>query len=494
MSHSKMPEEAKAQIKEKVRRLPHKPGVYQMKDRIGQVIYVGKAKDLKKRVSTYFQASRKLTIAQPKIRAMIDLIHDFEIIIVKSEAEALLLEGQLIKKYKPRYNTDFTDDKRFLLVRVDPREPLPRFRLTRNRTDSNSRYFGPFAHSGHLRKTLAELRRRFGILLSDGTPVELPDGRWRLYDDARAEIYQNPNELTTEEYALRLDAACEFLEGKAREWLAELKAEMKVAAEARRYEEAAKLRDRIEALERTASRTRKFERNLLGTHNHSQVVKRLKEKLAIKRTPRRMECFDISHISGSFCVASMVSFKDGSPDRKSYRRFKIKSFVGNDDFRAMEEVVGRRYRRLHEEGKAFPDLVVIDGGAGQVTAALKAFLSQGLEPPELIGLAKRNETVIFSDGREPLNLPHHDPALRLLQHIRDEAHHFANSFNAELRSKRLRESILDDFSGLGTQRKQQLLLHFGSIEKLRSAQVDQLTKVEGIGKLTAERLVDFLKS
>jgi excinuclease ABC subunit C len=489
-----MPEEAKAQIKEKVRRLPHKPGVYQMKDRIGQVIYVGKAKDLKKRVSTYFQASRKLTIAQPKIRAMIDLIHDFEIIIVKSEAEALLLEGQLIKKYKPRYNTDFTDDKRFLLVRVDPREPLPRFRLTRNRTDSNSRYFGPFAHSGHLRKTLAELRRRFGILLSDGTPVELPDGRWRLYDDARAEIYQNPNELTTEEYALRLDAACEFLEGKAREWLAELKAEMKVAAEARRYEEAAKLRDRIEALERTASRTRKFERNLLGTHNHSQVVKRLKEKLAIKRTPRRMECFDISHISGSFCVASMVSFKDGSPDRNSYRRFKIKSFVGNDDFRAMEEVVGRRYRRLHEEGKAFPDLVVIDGGAGQVTAALKAFLSQGLEPPELIGLAKRNETVIFSDGREPLNLPHHDPALRLLQHIRDEAHHFANSFNAELRSKRLRESILDDFSGLGTQRKQQLLLHFGSIEKLRSAQVDQLTKVEGIGKLTAERLVDFLKS
>jgi len=489
-----MPEEAKAQIKEKVRRLPHKPGVYQMKDRIGQVIYVGKAKDLKKRVSTYFQASRKLTIAQPKIRAMIDLIHDFEIIIVKSEAEALLLEGQLIKKYKPRYNTDFTDDKRFLLVRVDPREPLPRFRLTRNRTDSNSRYFGPFAHSGHLRKTLAELRRRFGILLSDGTPVEQPDGRWRLYDDARAEIYQNPNELTTEEYALRLDAACEFLEGKAREWLAELKAEMKVAAEARRYEEAAKLRDRIEALERTASRTRKFERNLLGTHNHSQVVKRLKEKLAIKRTPRRMECFDISHISGSFCVASMVSFKDGSPDRKSYRRFKIKSFVGNDDFRAMEEVVGRRYRRLHEEGKAFPDLVVIDGGAGQVTAALKAFLSQGLEPPELIGLAKRNETVIFSDGREPLNLPHHDPALRLLQHIRDEAHHFANSFNAELRSKRLRESILDDFSGLGTQRKQQLLLHFGSIEKLKGAQVDQLTKVEGIGKLTAERLVDFLKS
>lgn len=487
-----MSEGAKAKLKEKVRRLPHKPGVYQMKDRIGQVIYVGKAKDLKKRVSTYFQASRKLTVAQPKIRAMIDLIHDFDIIIVKSEAEALLLEGQLIKKFKPRYNTDFTDDKRFLLVRVDPREALPRFRLTRNRTDSSSRYFGPFAHSTHLRKSLAELRRRFGILLSDASPVELEDGRWRLYDDARAEIYEHANEVTAEEYNERLEAACEFMEGKAREWLAELKEEMLKAAEGRRYEEAAALRDRIEALQRTADRTRKFERNLVGTHNHRQVVKRLQEKLAIASEPRRMECFDISHISGSFCVASMVAFKDGHPDRKNYRRFKIKSFMGNDDFRAMEEVVGRRYRRLHDEGKAFPDLIVIDGGAGQVTSALKAFLSQGLEPPELIGLAKRNETVIFSDGREALNIPHHDPALRLLQHIRDEAHHFANSFNAELRSKRLRESILDDFKGLGPQRKQQLLLHFGSIEKLRAAQVDQLTQVDGIGKLTAERLVDFL--
>ncbi|MDQ8193196.1 excinuclease ABC subunit UvrC [Coraliomargarita sp. SDUM461004] len=489
-----MSEGSKAQLKEKVRRLPHKPGVYQMKDRIGQIIYVGKAKDLKKRVSTYFQASRKMMVAQPKVRAMLDLIHDFEIIIVKSEAEALLLEGQLIKKYKPRYNTDFTDDKRFLLVRIDPRENLPRFRLTRNRTDSNSRYYGPFAHSSHLRKTLAELRRRFGILLSDASPIQLADGRWRLYDDARAEIYEHANEITTEEYAERMEAACEFLDGKARQWLAELKAEMIAAAEARRYEEAAALRDRIEALERTTDRTRKFERNLVGTHNHSQVVKRLQAKLGIAREPSRMECFDISHISGSFCVASMVAFKDGHPDRKNYRRFKIKSFVGNDDFRAMEEVVGRRYRRLHDEGKAFPDLIVIDGGAGQVTAALKAFLSQGLEPPELIGLAKRNETVIFSDGREPLNIPHHDPALRLLQHIRDEAHHFANSFNAELRSKRLRESILDDFKGLGSQRKQQLLRHFGSLEKLRAAEVDQLTQVEGIGKLTAERLVEFFRA
>ena len=204
-----------------------------------------------------------------------------------------------------------------------------------------------------MRKTLTELRRRFGILLSDASPVELPDGRWRLYDDARAEIYEHSNEITAEQYSERLGAACEFLEGKAREWLSELKTEMKAASAEQRYEEAASLRDRIDALQRTASRTRKFERNLVGTHNHRQVVKSLKEKLHIAQEPRHMECFDISHISGSFCVASMVAFKDGSPERKSYRRFKIKSFVGNDDFRAMEEVVGRRYRRQDEIGTPF---------------------------------------------------------------------------------------------------------------------------------------------
>ena len=172
-----MPEAEPINLKEKVRNIPHKPGVYLMKDRLGQTIYVGKAKDLKKRVSTYFQASRKLMISQPKVQAMIDLIYDFDLIIVNSEAEALLLEGQLIKQYKPRYNTVFTDDKHFLLVRVDPREDLPRFRLTRNRTDQQSRYFGPFAHATQLRKTLAELRRKFGILLGDAKPVSLGDGR-----------------------------------------------------------------------------------------------------------------------------------------------------------------------------------------------------------------------------------------------------------------------------------------------------------------------------
>lgn len=487
-----MPEPEAINLKEKVRRLPHKPGVYMMKDRLGHTIYVGKAKDLKKRVSTYFQASRKLLIAQPKIRAMLELIEDIETIPVKSETEALLLEGQLIKKYRPRYNTDFTDDKRFLLVRLDPRETLPRFRLTRNRTDAHSRYYGPFAHSGHLRKTLAELRRRFGILLGDASPVHLGGDRWRLYDDVRAEIYGHANEITEADYRERVEAACEFLEGKAKEWLAELKTQMRAAAETRRYEEAAALRDRIDALERTARRTRKFERNLPEPAARDDALDKLREHLDLPEPPEQMECFDISHISGSFCVASMVLFKNGKPDRKNYRRYKIKSFVGNDDFRAMEEVVGRRYRRLREENRPFPDLIVIDGGAGQVSAALKAFLARELEPPPLIGLAKKRETIVFADGRGPANLPSRDPALRLLQHLRDEAHHFANAFNAELRSKRLRESTLDDFPGLGPAKRRAVLDHFGGLNQLRKASADQIAEVPGIGPKTAGRLVDFL--
>ena len=489
-----MPELAKIKLKEKVRRLPHKPGVYLMKDRLKKTIYVGKAKDLKKRVATYFQASRKLVIAQPKIKAMVDLIYDFDIILVKSEAEALLLEGQLIKKFKPRYNTDFVDDKHFLMVRVNLREALPRFRLTRNRIDSHSRYYGPFAHAGHLRKTLAELRRKFGILLSDAEPTDLGNSRWRLYDDARQDIYTQANEVTEKAYRERMDAACAFLDGKAKEWLDDLHAQMKSAAEAREYERAASLRDVIEALKRTAQRTRKFERNLTGFSQHGEAVDRLQEKLELKSRPHSMECFDISHISGSFCVASMVTFKDGKPDRKNYRRYKIKSFIGNDDFRAMEEVVGRRYRRLHLEKKDFPNLIVVDGGAGQVTAALKAFFEQNIEPPTIIGLAKRNETIIFSDGRDSINLPHYDPALRLLQHVRDEAHHFANNYNAELRSQRLRESILEDFKGIGPTKRQALMKHFGSLGKLRSATPESLCEVDGIGAKTAMHLIKFLNN
>ncbi len=478
-------------MKEKVRRLPSTPGVYLMKDRLGSVIYVGKAKNLRKRVSTYFQPSRSFT-RQPKIRALVEMIRDFEIMEVKSEPEALLLEGQLIKKWRPKYNTDFTDDKRFLLVRVDGTRELPRFTLARFRKEDGARYFGPFVHAQHIRKTLAEMRRQFGVLLSDSNPKALGDGRFRLYEDVRSELYGSENVTTREKYLQRVEQACAFLEGKSREWLADLKEKMATESEKKNFEKAAELRDIVFALEASLKKTRKFEREIASKSDLSKELESLQEILNLNTLPVRMECFDISHISGTFVVASMVHFENGRPNKQQYRRYKIKSFEGNDDFRSMEEVVGRRYRRMASEDRAFPDLVVIDGGRGQVGAAIKSFLLQDLEPPPIIGLAKKHETIIFPDERPPLRLPLSHGGLQLLQRMRDEAHRFANTFNADLRSRKIRESILDDFTGLGPKKRALLMARFKSIEKLRSTTIEQLQNVEGIGPITAKKLKEFL--
>lgn len=487
-----MPASENSKIKEKVRRLPDRPGVYLMKDRLGRIVYVGKAKSLKKRVSSYFQPSRKF-ILQPKIRALVELIADFETIEVRSEAEALLLEGKLIKEWRPRYNTDFTDDKRFLLVRVDIEADIPRFRLVRFRKDDRSRYFGPFAHAGPLRKTLFELRKKFGVLLTDVTPKRLPDGTFQLYDDLRAELYGFSNVVTRDDYHARVEEACRFMDGKSREWLESLKVEMQNAAEKRRFEEAAKLRDIVFSLEKTLIKTRKFARDPLLPDRTTEALKRLAEVIGLPESPRHIECFDISHISGTFVVASMVRFTDGRPDKSQYRRYRIRSFVGNDDYRAMEEVVGRRYRRLAEENRPFPSLVAIDGGPGQVTSALRAFMILDLPPPPLVGLAKQKETIVFPDERPPLNLPENDPGLRLLQRVRDEAHRFANTYNADLRSRVLRESILEEVPGLGKVRRAAILKHFRSIDRLKNATPSEIADVPGIGPGRAKELHDFLK-
>lgn len=480
-------------LREKIRSLPDTPGVYLMKDRLGRIIYVGKAKSLKKRVSTYFQAGRDRALRhQPKIRTLIEMITDFEILEVKSEPEALLLEGKLIKQWRPKYNTDFTDDKRFLLVRIDLEAELPRFVLTRFKKDTRSRYFGPFAHSGLLRKTLATMRQKFGVLLADTSPRKIGPDTWQLYDDVRAELYGWPNTVTTSEYRARIEQACDFLDGKSREWLASLRAEMSARAAKQEFEKAAELRDVVLALERTLARTRKFTRDLTGLKPNDAGLRELQATLGLESPPVHMECFDISHISGTFVVASMVHFTDGRPDKDEYRRFAIKSFIGNDDFKAMEEVVSRRYRRLIAEQKQFPDLVVIDGGRGQVAAALKAFIGLECPPPAMIGLAKKAETIIFPDARAPLNLPLGNPGLAVLQRLRDEAHRFANTYNADLRSRKIKESVLDDFPGLGEKRRAVLLAHFGSLDRLRAASAAQIAEVPGFGLKFAEQLAGFL--
>ncbi|MCX8487908.1 MAG: GIY-YIG nuclease family protein, partial [Opitutales bacterium] len=346
--------------KAKARRAPHTPGVYLMKDAAGLVVYVGKAKDLKKRLASYFVPRQRMT---PKVAAMMDTVADMEWHEVRSETEALLLEGKLIKRWRPRWNILFRDDKQFPQVRVDLADALPKFRIVRARTTDACRYFGPFPHQQAVRRTLNEMRKKFGILLADSTPAALPDGTWKLYDDARSEIQKHANVVTAEEYATRVTEACAFLEGKVESWGEQVEADMRKAAADRDYEKAASLRDLLDALKRTTEKSRRFLRdNPLPRRDEAGALTSLAAALDLERPPTTAECFDISHISGTLAVASMVRFVDGQADKSGYRRFKIKSFEGNDDFRSMQEVVGRRYTRLHEEHRAFPELVIIDGG------------------------------------------------------------------------------------------------------------------------------------
>ena len=475
--------------KAKARRAPRSPGVYLMKDAAGLVVYVGKAKDLRRRLDSYFVAASRLA---PKVAAMMERVRDLEWHEVRSETEALLLEGKLIKRWRPKWNILFRDDKQFPQIRVDLADPIPRFRIVRARTLESARYFGPFPHQQAVRRTLTEMRKQFGIVLAEANPTPLPDGRWRLFDDARAEIQKFPNEVTVEEYAGRVQLALAFLEGKVADWTGQVEADMRRAAADRDYETAAKLRDLLDALTRTGEKSRRFLRDdPLPRRDESGALATLAGHLGLAAGPATIECFDISHISGTLAVASMVRFVDGRADKAGYRRFRIRTFEGNDDFRSMQEVVGRRYTRLHEEHRAFPDLIVIDGGLGQVGAALAAFREHGLAPPPLIGLAKREETIVFPEGRE-LKLPRHDLGLALLMRIRDEAHRFANDFNADLRSRKLRESVLDEMPGLGPKRRDALLAAFGSIQKLRKATAGQIAEVAGVGPRLAAEIAAYL--
>lgn len=523
ISRSAVPRE-KPDLRPKVRELPHKPGVYLMRDRFNRVIYVGKAKDLKRRVSSYFMPSRRMT-ADPKTRALIESIWDLEWHTVLTEPEALLLEGRLIKEFRPRYNVSFRDDKGFLLVKVNPADEWPRFRLTRQRIEDGSRYFGPFVHSSALRQTLAFLRKKFGVLtFGRGNPSER---------ELKSSTYQVPFKLfrtSSDAYRERVEKACRFLDGEAREFFSEIEAEMHAAAEKLDFERAAELRNMLEDLRKTTAPTRKFTRlSLPGTIRPEEDMAGLQAALGLPTMPRHMECFDISNISSTYIVASMVCFRDGLPQKESYRRYRITSVEGQNDFASMAEVVRRRYARLlpdaakrvaegprkggyradgawidvteTQEGNeeamrrvagGLPDLIIVDGGKGQLSSACAELERLGLYDVPIIGLAKEHEEIHRPGVSEALALPHSSGALRLLQRIRDEAHRFANGYHQLLLKRRISESVLDECPGISEQRKRELLKRFGSVTRLRNASEDQVAAVDGIGPRLARQLLDFL--
>lgn len=511
-------------IKAKLREVPHKPGVYLMKDRLGSIIYVGKALDLKRRVSSYFAPSQKMR-ASMKTRALIDSIHDFEFHTVRNEEESFLLEGKLIKDYRPRYNVSFRDDKRFLLARVRLADPWPRLTTTRTRKNDGALYFGPFPHSSALHHTLEWLNRGLGLRACRAVHPDEND-----YRHCNADIIRNCSapcvgRISREDYLERVHEACRILEGKGkRELLNQLRAEMEQAAANLEFEKAATLRDVWQNLEITLKPTRQFSRGrgVPTTVKPLEDLAELGEELHLAGPPRVMECFDISNVSSNHIVASMVRFTDGRPDNRNYRRYRIKTVEGQDDFASMAEVIRRRYsrillensganpdaaesqenpveiqRRLAREGRAkiiLPDLVIVDGGKGQLGMAVKELRKLGLHDLPVIGLAKQHEEIFIPGRSEPIRLPHDRGALKLLQRIRDEAHRFANRYNELLYRRRMRESLLDECPGISPARKQRLLEKFGSVARIRDATTDEIASLPGFSKKSAQAILEFLNS
>ncbi|MEY4198300.1 MAG: hypothetical protein RLZZ265_40 [Verrucomicrobiota bacterium] len=546
-------------IRSKLSQVPHRPGVYLHKDRFGTVIYVGKARDLRRRVAQYFQTSRRMGW-DLKFNALVEAIHDFDWHMVKSDAEAVLLEGKLIKEFHPRYNVSFRDDKRFLMLKVNLNDPIPRFTLTRLRIEDGARYFGPFASGGALRRTLNLVRHKFNLRGCRPLNPDASDYKHCLYAHMKVCTAPCIGNVTREQYLMQVTAGCDFLDGQCDEMATELEAQMKKAAAAQDFEQAAQLRDLLKDIKSTTQKTEKFERvpyKLPVAINPESDLRELARVLGMSQPPARIEGFDISNISGTFAVASLVSFWHGRPDRANYRRFKIKTVTGQDDFACMAETIRRRYSRLKEEvGQAanasepglvespvskaafdpaddgeeapesrptsafdaivhdaasrdeltapwvpktpsaarLPDLILIDGGKGQLNAACAELAKLGLGHIAIIGLAKEFEEIYQPGEAAPLRLGLNHPAVKLLQRVRDESHRVANSYNAQLRLRKISESVLDEFPGVGDARKQVLLKKFGSIHRLRLATVEQIAAVPGFGGKTAQELKDFLET
>jgi excinuclease ABC subunit C len=599
---------------ERLESLPAAPGVYQHKDSAGKVLYVGKAKNLRSRVRQYFQRSRPV---DPRMERMLAQAVDLEIIVTESEVEALILEANLIKRLKPRYNVNLKDDKSYPYI-VITHEPYPRVFITRRVIRDGSRYFGPYTDVKNVRAALKAIRDIFQIrscnYFIDDEAIQRR--KFKVCLDYHIKKCEGPCEglVSEEHYNGMIEQVAALLRGRTESLIRSLSAEMDAAAGSLQFEQAATLRDRIKGLQAYSQRQQasdldETDRDIVGfaaeANDACGVIFRLREgkvigrqhyymggvlerpeaeileallqrtyldsddvpreillpgppedpaamaawlsgrrgesvelrwplegeeaklvrlsqtnarflldelkvqklkraesvphalgslqrDLALAGLPRRIECFDISNIQGTETVATMVVFVDGKPRKSEYRKFKIRSADGPDDFASMREVIGRRYRRLLDEQGTFPDLIMVDGGKGQLSAALEVLRELGLRDQSVIGLAKRLEEVFVPGRSEPALLPKASTSLRLLQQVRDEAHRFAVTYHRSLRSKRTLQSELDLIKGIGKKRAQELLEAFGSVQGVKFATAEQLAEI--VGEKTAARIREFFEN
>jgi excinuclease ABC subunit C len=597
-------------LRQRLKSLPDSPGVYQMLDARGRILYVGKAKVLKNRVRQYFQSSRH---QDRKTRRLVSEIVDFRVITCSSELDALILENGLIKAHSPRYNIMLKDGKSYPFLKVTYNERFPRLMLTRKLEKDGGRYLGPFTSAKNVRRSARLASDLFQLkqCATDFTTLPQPPC---IYSEIRGCQGLCLGEVPDEEYMERVEAAVQFLTGTYGNLLDDLEAKMKRLASEMRFEHAARLRDQITAVRDIARRQqvmfpdgrnvdvigeahqvnmyqfvvfliregrlvaekefffeatedspeevlsafiaqyyhpggahprevhlplepdnsklieemleRRLEHNVklkvpkrgekrrmvkMACQNAERrlsdalrleavreekaetEMERLSEILGLDNLPERIEGFDISNIGGSFIVGACVHFYRGMPDKKRYRRYKLIAVKGQDDFASMEEIILRRVKRLKNESDP-PDLLLIDGGKGQVSRACKALNAVGLAGMPIVGLAKRGEELFLPGISNPLNVGRGDPGLNLLMRIRDEAHRFSNDYNARLRSKALGKSLLDEIPGIGPNRKRKLLSRFGSIKRLREADFEEIASTPGMNDTTAAVLRKALDS
>ena len=431
-------EDAAQTPQEKARTFPTTAGVYLMKDAQARVIYVGKAVNLKSRASSYFTQAAAV---DRRTAELVTEIADIDFLDTETEVDALLLEARLIKDIRPRFNSELKDDKTFPYLEITTREDFPRVEFTRKPKSKGTKLYGPFTNAKQLRGTITVLQKIFRFR-NCSLDIEDGDEKWRWF---RPCLLHSINQCTApcnlriskEDYRKDINRLKLFLDGKKDRLLNEMKKEMQAASEEKNYETAARLRDEIQLLESL------HQRGNLEDHAQPEVfyidpkkgMQGLKKVFQLPDLPRRIEGVDIAHLQGGETVASLVQFIDGLPFKHGYKRFKIRTVKGIDDFASIREVVSRRIRRLHQEGESFPDILLIDGGKGQLNAAMTAMRELGVEPPFTISLAKREEEVYVPGETEPRRLSRHSYGLRLLQYVRDESHRFAQHYHHLLRKK-----------------------------------------------------------
>jgi excinuclease ABC subunit C len=479
-------------LREKLKDLPDKPGCYMMRDRKGRIIYVGKAISLRKRVQSYFRKAT-LTNADPKLRGLIKSIGDLDYVVVRNDAEAVLTEGRLIKDYRPRYNVSFRDDKRFLLLCVDMTQSFPRFKLCRIKKADGSDYFGPYASSRAARAALDFIEKKFGLRKCTARLPSDEAYKHCINDIVRYCSAPCVEKINKDDYLAQVAEACAFLAGERPKYLKELRQEMEDASAKLDFERAAAIRDTLFRLHDAV----KFKARVQKTpemkrQDAKEGIQSLANILGLEKDPKIIEAYDISNISGEHAVASMVCAVNGMANRSRYRRFRIKQVQGIDDPLMMAEVIRRRFAHVADGDDKAPDLVLVDGGITQVRAARRELIKLGLRDVPVAGLAKKYEELVWRGGGSRIVLPKESNALQVLQRLRDEAHRFALTYHRTLRSRRIKESALDDIAGIGAERKELLLNHFGSVSRLKKATEQDIAAIKGIGPKMASMIAAAL--